>query len=175
MRIRPARVAHKVAIVFTAMFLAGCGFRPLYATNGAAMPPGVSLGKIYVAPIPERVGYQLRNDLLDLFNATGQTEGADYRLKLSLREQNNPVALRADATITRYNYILRAHYDLFHADATQPVKSGDVNAISAYNVATSPYATVIAERDANDRAATDIAHRIRTELAVYFRSAPSTQ
>ena len=175
MRIRRVRETHKAVIVFAAIFLAGCGFRPLYATNGAAMPPGVSLGKIYVEPIPERVGYQLRNDLLDLFNTTGQAEGADYRLKLSLQEQNNPVALRADATITRYNYILRAHYDLFHIGATQPVKSGDVNAISAYNVATSPYATVIAERDANDRAATDIARRIRTELAVYFRGVTSTQ
>ena len=53
------------------------------------------------------------------------------------------------------------------------MKSGDVTALSAYNVASSPYATVVAERDANDRAANDVAERIRTELALYFRHAES--
>jgi len=32
----------------------------------------------------------------------------------------------------------------------------------------SPYATVVADKDAQDRAAQDVAERLRTELAVYF-------
>ena len=149
--------------------LAGCGFHPLYAKNNGATAPGQSLAAIYVEPIPERVGYQLRNDLLDVLNGASQSDGAQYRLKLTYREQKDPVALQPNATTTRYNYRLMAHYELVPAAGTTPIKTGDVNALSAYNVASSPYATVIAERDANDRAATDVAERIRIELAVYFR------
>ena len=57
---------------------------------------------------------------------------------------------------------------------TAPVTSGDVSALAAYNVASSPYATVVAEQDAGDRAAGDIAERMRVELAVFFLAeAPS--
>jgi hypothetical protein len=36
---------------------------------------------------------------------------------------------------------------------------------------TSPYATVTAEKDAQDRAARDVAETIRTEVAVFLRHA----
>ena len=152
------------------LVLAACGFRPLYgAANGGSPAPGLSLAGIYVEPIPERVGYQLRNDLFDGLGSSGRENGAAYRLKLILRERTEGVTLQRDATITRYNYTLIAHYELIPVGAATPIKSGDVSALSAFNVASSPYATVIAERDAADRAAGDIADRIRTELAVYFR------
>lgn len=152
-----------------ALLLGGCGFHPLYAKVDALGAPGESLAAIYVEPIPERIGYQLRNDLLDRLNGAADANGARYRLKLSLREQKDPVALRPNATITRYNYRLFAHYDLVPAGGAAAVRSGDVTSLTAYNVASSPYATVVAERDAADRAASDVAERLRTELAVYFR------
>ncbi len=155
-----------------ALALSACGFQPLYGVgNGGnvATAPGARLASIYVEPIAERVGYQLRNELVDLFRAQTQSEGAAYRLKLVLRERKGGEALQNDASITRYNYTLIARYELTPAGATTPVRTGEVSALSAFNVATSPFATVIAERDASDRAANDIAERLRTELAVYFR------
>jgi len=148
--------------------LAACGFRPLYASGPDGSGPGDSMAVIYVESIPERVGYQLRNHLLDRFGASGRSEGAAYRLKISLQEQTAGVAIRPNASITRYNYTLQARYDLFPNDGSTAVKSGIVSALSAYNVATSPYATVVAEQDASDRAAGDIAERLRVELAVFF-------
>ena len=68
-------------------------------------------------------------------------------------------------------YMYLAHYDLVTKDNAQPVKSGDVTAFAAYNVAAAPYlySTAAAQRDAKNRAANDIAERIRLELAVYLR------
>jgi LPS-assembly lipoprotein len=165
------RRSRRSGAALAALLLCGCGFQPLYATGSSAgVGAGTSLANIYVEPIPERVGYELRNELLDLFGASGQPQGATYRLKLLItQERTEGVALERNATITRYNYRLTAHYELFPASGTTPAKVGDVNALTAYNVASSPYATVIAQRDASDRAARDIAERIRTELAVYFR------
>ena len=154
------------------LLLGACGFQPLYGVNGGIVGPGQTLRSIYIEPIPERVGYELRNHLLDLLDASGEQVNSAYRLKLILREEPpQGVALQQDATITRYNYRLTAHYELFARDGTQPLKTGDISTLTAYNVASSPYATVVAERDAGDRAANDIAERIRTELAVYFHEA----
>jgi LPS-assembly lipoprotein len=56
------------------------------------------------------------------------------------------------------------------------ITKGSESGLSAYNVVTSPYATLTAQQDADTRSAQDIAYRIRTDLAVYFqRDARTTQ
>lgn len=164
-----------IAIV-PGLLLAGCGFQPLYGTIDSKTSVGMALSEVYVDPIPERVGYELRNNLLDLFNATGRADTAAYRLKLYLTGNEDAVVLQPNTAITRYNFTLRAHYDLIPKGGTESVKSGDVTAFAAYNVAAAPflYATVTAQRDAQNRAAGDIAERIRVELAVYLREAAMT-
>jgi LPS-assembly lipoprotein len=154
------------------LLLQGCGFEPLYAdTNPTEGGPGSMLSSIYVEPIPDRIGYELRNDLLDRLDATSSVQNARFRLRLSFTELEEPVVFQPNTSITRYNYTLTAHYDLIAKDDARPVKSGDVTAFAAYNVAASPYlySTVAAQRDAKNRAANDIAERIRLELAVYLR------
>jgi LPS-assembly lipoprotein len=163
----------RLAVLAWALLLSACGFHPLYGNAGLNAGVGSTLANVYVEPIPERVGYELRNELLDLFNATGESSNAAFRLKLSVNESEEAVVLQTNTAITRYNYTLSAHYELIPRDGASAVKSGDVTALSAYNVAAAPflYATVTAERDAKNRAANDIAERIRTQIAVYLRTA----
>jgi LPS-assembly lipoprotein len=153
------------------LLLHGCGFEPLYGNNNGMGPVGSMLSTIYVEPIRDRIGYDLRNDLLDRLDATSSPQNARYRLRLAFSELEEPVVFQPNTSITRYNYTLTAHYDLVAKDASLPLKSGDVTAFAAYNVAASPYlySTVAAQRDAKNRAANDIAERIRIELAVYLR------
>jgi LPS-assembly lipoprotein len=160
-----------IAALVCCFILGGCGFHPLYGRDSVDPQSVTSLSTVYVEPIPDRVGYQLRNDLLDLFNATGEAGNAAYRLRLSLTETEQVVGLQTNTAITRYNYMLTAHYELIPAGRTEPAKMGEVSTLTAYNVAAAPflYATVTAERDAKDRAANDLAELIRTELAVYLR------
>jgi LPS-assembly lipoprotein len=172
MTMRSAANALRFCAALGLLPLAACGFHPLY--GGTATGPGIArtLSEIYVEPIPDRVGYQLRNALLDLFNATGRGDDAAYRLKLTLNEEEQAVALQTNTNITRYNYTLKAHYELIPKGSTDVAKSGDVASLTAYNVAAAPYlyATVAAERDAKERAANEIAERIRIAVAVYLRS-----
>jgi len=160
--------------VFAAVFsvvLAACGFQPLYGDAGAGNNIGNTLSTVYVEQISDRVGYELRNDLLDRLDATGNPSTSRFRLKLFLTEKEDPIVFQPNTNITRYNYTLTAHYDLMPTAGTETVKSGDVTAFAAYNVAASPflYSTVAAQRDAKNRAANEIAERIKTELAVYLR------
>jgi LPS-assembly lipoprotein len=144
--------------------LAGCGFRPLYGDS--KLEP--QLSTIFVEPVAERDGYELRNELINLLGSNGQQAGKIYRLRLILNEANQGVALQNDATITRYNDTLTVTYTLSDAKGAE-VTHGTQSSLSAYNVVASPYSTLSAQQDADKRAAQDIAERIRIDLAAFFR------
>ncbi len=75
--------------------------------------------------------------------------------------------MQNDATITRYNDTLKATYVLLDGAGTQ-VYQGSLQGLSSYNVATSPFATNIAQQDSDLRAADDLAERIRLDVGVFF-------
>ncbi|HTO42114.1 MAG TPA: LPS assembly lipoprotein LptE [Rhizomicrobium sp.] len=147
--------------------LAACGFRPLYGTSGAS--PAV-MASIYVDPIPERTGYELRDSLINLLNS-GAGTSKQYRLKITLKEDRKGIALQNDATITRYNYLTDADYELID-NTGKVVTRGHQSTLAAYNVVASPYATLSAQQDAQNRAAQDLAQRIQLDLGVWFARQP---
>lgn len=161
-----------------ALALAACGFRPLYGRYGANPGAQRIFSSIYVQPIDaERVGYQLRNSLIDLLEASASPADAIYRLEVDLKEARQGVAVQPNASITRYNYTLLARYELIDAKSGKVITKGTQSTLSAYNVlpssATSSYSTKSAREDAQKRAADDIAQHIRLDLGVYFaRNAP---
>jgi LPS-assembly lipoprotein len=153
----------KFSAIALTLVLMGCGFRPLY---GPGLQP--QLAGIYVEPMSDRDGYELRNTLIDLLGSNGVETGKRYRLKVNLTQTSRGVALRNDASITRYNDTLDASYVLTDM-AGDTVITGSQTSLSAYNVAASPYATLAAQRDSSKRAAQDIAQRIQIDLAAWFR------
>ena len=126
------------------------------------------LASIFVEPISEPTGYELRNSLIDLLGSNGEEAGKAYRLTITLTDTNQGVALQNDATITRYNDSLTANYILTDAKGEE-LRHGALTSLSSYNVANSPYATLVARQDSDKRAAQDLAERIGLELGVYFR------
>jgi LPS-assembly lipoprotein len=155
--------------------LSACGFRPLYGRLGADPGAQQIFASVYVEPIDlERVGYELRNSMIDILEARATPQAATYRLQIVLQErqdgaavQNQVVSGLNETTITRYNYTLIANYALTDAKGAVVTK-GVESTLSAYNVVSSPYATLIAQQDAQKRAADDIAYRLRTDLGVFF-------
>jgi len=145
------------------LVLAGCGFHPMY--SGALEP---QLASIYVEPVAERDGYELRNTLIDLLHADGRKAGKHYRLRIVMNESSEGIALQNDATITRYNTTLAATYELYDTRGNLLTK-GVQSELSAYNVVQSPYATLSAQQDSTKRAAQDMAERIHLDLGAWFR------
>ncbi|HEV2563138.1 MAG TPA: LPS assembly lipoprotein LptE [Rhizomicrobium sp.] len=159
----------RLAALGLALMLSACGFRPLYGTYGASPGGQRVFASIYVAPIElERVGYELRNSLIDALEASGNPQGAIYQLNVKLKEHSEGIALNATASVTRYNYTLLANYELIDARKGTVIIKGDESTLSAYNVVTSPYATLVAQQDAQKRAADDIAQHLRIDLGIYF-------
>ena len=153
----------QAAAFFACLLLGACGFHPMY---GKSLAP--QLSSVYVEPIAERDGYELRTSLIDALRSDGDPAGKQYRLKIVLNETSQGIALQNDASITRYNNRLEARFTLsdMHGNV---LTSGTQTELSAYNVVTSPYATLVAEQDSSKRAAQDVAERIHLDLGVWFR------
>jgi len=154
----------RTAVLAMGLVLAGCGFHPIYGRSTL----GPELSSIYVEPIAERDGYELRNTLIDLLQSDGEVAGKAYRLKVTLNETSQGIELQNDTTISRYNNTLNVRYTLTDASGKE-LTSGTEKEMSAYNVVQSPYATLVAAQDSTKRAAQDMAQRIQLELGVWFR------
>jgi len=166
-----------LGLIAIGMLLAGCGFRPLYGSGD--MPKGAmqaDLRSIYVEPISERIGYQMRTRMTDLLDGKGEPAGARYHLRILLSTKAEAIGVQSQTTstgvtqtaITRYNDTIKAEYELMDAKSGATVTKGVETGLSAYNVLSSPYATLTVQQDADRRAAEDIADRIRIDLAVWF-------
>ena len=154
-----------------AALLGACGFRPLYAERGSNPGAQTVFDSIYVDPIEgERIGYEMRNILIDDLKGTAKPGQSVYRLRVKAKQNIEGIAVEPNANITRYNYLLSAHYELSSVRTGAVLKSGDEATLGAYDVVASPYSTLVAQQAAQKRAAEDVAARIQVDLAVFLRS-----
>jgi len=159
-----------------AALLGACGFHPMYSSEPGDNGARQVFASIYVDPIQgEHVGYDLRNSLIDNLSASAKPQTATYRLKVTIDQYLQGIAVANNATVTRYNYTMNANYELSDIRTNKVVKTGIERTLSAYDVVTSPYATLVAQQDAQKRGAKDIAERIQIDLAAYFARHPKQQ
>lgn len=170
----------------TALALAACGFHSLYGQIGSHPGAQAMFATIYLPPIElENAGYALRNDLADLLQAKVRPQGALYDLRVTLTDRRQPIAIQneqvgqlKEVEITRYNYTLIANYQLVDRKTQKVLTKGTESSLSAYDVlpfsfqtAGAPYATFVAQQDAQARTAQDIAEHLRLRLGIYFAQA----
>jgi len=147
--------------------LAACGFQPLYAEREGTSAAD-QLAAIRIEPMPDRSGQMLYNALRNGLNPLGRPASPDYLLRVQLQESAEELAFRTDETATRVNLTLTAAFSLFPAAGKEPVLQGVSRTTTAYNVLTSPYATLTSSEDARARALDDIAREIQARLAVFL-------
>ena len=159
----------------TSMFIVlvliqACGFRPLYGdgTPGSATP---EFALIKVLPIPDRVGQQLRNHLLTAFNPKKRTGRSQFILKTNVNESITSLAVKKSAFATRANLTISANFQLSNSAGSQNIFSSKRSITVSYNILDSEFATLMAEKNARQRAVRELSADIRTQLGVYFSQA----
>jgi LPS-assembly lipoprotein len=158
-----------------ALSTAGCGFHPLYGRMDSNAAGQQTFNSIYVDPIDaERAGFELRDTLIDLVEGADRPEHALYRLHITVKQSIEGTAVQTNASITRYSYMLVANYELSNIHTGAEVTKGTESTVSGYDVVASPYATLVAQQDAQKLGARDIADRIRIDLGVYFARHPGS-
>jgi LPS-assembly lipoprotein len=154
--------------------LGACNFRPLYLAQGADdVPVQNELAAIEIRGLEGRLGYLLRDALLDELNPATADVPPRYVLDVRLSSRARAFGIQLDSTITRYNVALTARFQLREKAANEVLLASMVRRVASYNVSREPYADLIAAQDAERRAAQEVATDIRTLLAVQFARAPA--
>lgn len=148
--------------------LAACGFTPVLGEHGMDARAQDRLAQIEIAPVGGLVGAYLRNNLLDRLGADDKPASPSHRLEVGLSPYLFGSLVEPDASVTRYNYTLRARYRLVDLSNNAVVLEGDTEAMSSYNVVESEYATVVARRAAEERVARVLSDDLSLRLALFF-------
>ncbi|WP_395673693.1 LPS assembly lipoprotein LptE [Phenylobacterium sp.] len=156
-------LAVALAVGLASAGLAGCGFTPLYGDPSVVS----NLAAIDIVASEGRTGYLIRQHLDDAF-AKNRGAAPAYRMDVSVAEARYPRGVRIDNVATRYEYVLEATYRLTSLPSGAQAKRGRVRVALTYDSADQPYASIAAQQDAQDRAASEAARRIQLELAVWL-------
>lgn len=168
-------ILKRFVITMSLLALAGCGFKPIYATpeNGAAALN--QLIAVRQVSAPETVA-PLIDDALERRIVLREGQNPQYDLYIEATERAERLAVQIDATVTRFNYRLTANYTLVDLKTGERLK-GDANAVASYNIVTSQYSTLFAEKTAQEKAARLLAEEIERDILIQLsteRAAPSS-
>jgi LPS-assembly lipoprotein len=160
---------------------AGC-FQPLYGDYSVAGPGGASvlesMKSVDVAPLNtprgtrlDRVGVEVRNDLIFRLTGGGPVGSPTHRLQIDLSSQQQQIIVditsgRADVQ----NYGIDARYRLIDLATGKTVVNSTTFSRVSFDIPGQQqrFAGERGLRDAEDRAAVVIADHIRNRLASYF-------
>ena len=157
------RITTVMALSLVALNLAACGFTPLYATAGVPS----AMAAIEISAPECRTGYLLRESLDDAFGRNLSAMPL-YRLSYTVAELRDPRGLGPDNAASRYELSLKVSYRLTDLATKKDVKDGETVVFITYGAANAPYAGISAQTAGQERAATEVAQRIRTDIAEYL-------
>jgi LPS-assembly lipoprotein len=167
-----------VAVLALAATTAGC-FQPMYAEHTDGTPDlREKLLGVEVPPVDKpngsreaRIGVEIRNALA--FKLYGNATGMPPTHRLVLRFNTGRSSLLVDQNTglpTSENLGIDAQYNLIEIASNKSVMTGTSFARVSYDLPGSyqRFARTRALRDAEDRAAQEIAEKIQTRLAAFF-------
>src|SRR5215208_917297 len=170
--------ARLVAVAALAALTAGC-FQPMYAERSDGTPGlreklmGVELPPVDKpnASREARLGVEIRNALA--FKLYGNATGMPPTHRLVIRFSTGRSSLMIDpatALPSSENYGIDAQYNLIEISSNKSVMTGTTFSRVSYDIPgqLQRFARARAVRDAEDRAAQEIAENIQTRLASFF-------
>jgi LPS-assembly lipoprotein len=151
------------------VFLAGCGWEPLYA-NHETTAGSADLRAIQVAPIPERAGQMLETALRISFNPDNIQTKPAYRLVVTMSKSSQDLGIQSQGLGTRGEVQLYASYQLIEIATNKNVQNGFVRASDSFDIQANGYSTVVAQNDASVRDVEEIRREIVARLTMFMQN-----
>ncbi len=164
------------ALVLSLALAAGCTVRPLY--SDAALQTGSlaggetmksALASVAVKAPTNRVELEVRNHLIFLLGGDGGTPATPkYMVEQSVSSVTTGAAIvqqTVDSEPTARQVTVRSVYTLKAIDTGNIIGKGDLSISSSFDVPRQEFAVLRAERDAQNRAAREVAELLRHSIA----------
>lgn len=164
----------RLLLILPILFVAACGFSPVYGTLGTGSDYGNEdlLTYIQIENIPDREGQILRNELIDRFYRNeGRPLNPQFTLSVvELRENKTDLDITETSDSTRGQIRMDARIILSDRRTGEQLMERKVLAISSYNILGSEYATRVSERNNRENALKNLARQIENHIALYFKN-----
>lgn len=159
------RLFATLAIATAALSLAGCQVRPLYDSTGVTAQ---RLGALSFSEANTRVEQVTRNRLIFLTTGgAGEADVADYDVKLDVTSSVTKLLLIDSSDTARAAQVtVSGTYVLLRKSDNQVLKSGRRAATALVDYSIQEFANTRAVRDAENRAANELAELIRADIAI---------
>jgi LPS-assembly lipoprotein len=165
------RLAPLVTGLVVVATLSACQVRPLYSE---ASGTGTKLAAIGFSDAGDRVGQVVRNQLIFLTSG-GEGEASDpqYQVQLSVSSTYSDILDDEEAVGAQPGrVVVTGTYSLSRASDGQVLKSGSRRATALLDVSRQEFAELRSVRDAENRAARELAEFIRADLAIALAKEP---
>jgi LPS-assembly lipoprotein len=168
----PSRLGRlAAALAFSGvMALSGCQVRPLYATGPAAAGASLLSQPVSVNEVTSRYAQEVRNHLIFLINGgAGEPVNAAYKLELGVAKRVTTVAVitprTGESRGTAGSVVLSSNYVLSDAATGSQAATGSREVSASFDSPRQQFARLRAERDAEDRAARELAEALKLAIA----------
>ena len=155
------------ALISSLVIAGGCQVRPLYATSGKAE---AALKSIEFSAADDRVEQEVRNQLIFLTaGGAGEPAKPEYDVELNVKQRNVDVLLDVSTDQPRAGRIvLVADFTLKRRATGEVLKTGRRSTVALVDYSEQEFAKIRATRDAENRAARELAELVRADLASWF-------
>lgn len=160
------------AVVALAILAAGCQVRPLYLDDvaGGPLSPSPDLAAIVIEEPRTRTEQVLRNELLFRFRGDGGGPTEErYALRILLDVSRDPIAVELEEDLpTAVIVTVSGTFILSEIGTDDTLLTGSSGATATYDFSSQRFANVRARKDAEERAAREMAENIAVRIAAYF-------
>ncbi len=181
---RPGRLRVAAAMVVAAsLALAGCTVQPLYQSSGGLEAPSqgtgiaAQLSQVAIAPVSTREALEVRNHLTFLLGGGSRPSEPLYTLTLGVISSSSAAARiqrSDDDEPTARVVTMASNYVLVDARTGRAISRGLRQTTSSYDVPRQEFAALRAQRDAENRAARELAELLRHALAQDLSRLPAS-
>ena len=159
--------------LFACLAPSACGFKPLYGVDSASHEHGVvrEFAAVEIPAMPDRIGQQLRNLLIDSMHPGGADATYRYRLNVTIKEIDLNIGLQANSTSTRGQVRLTVIYWLTDLESGKILQREILRTSTGYNILLNQFGSVLSADDARQKGLQQLSGDITQRLALYFSSA----
>jgi len=160
----------KVGAALGLLALAGCGFKPVYGEHSAGKSPSAvqQFAAIEIPVMPNHLGQEMRNLLIDSLHPHGADTDYRYRLDVGIAEAVVNLGLQQNSTSTRGQVRLTAKYALIDNSNGKVVLKETLRTSTGYNILINQFSSVLSQDDAETQGLQQIADDMTLHLAMYF-------
>jgi len=162
---KPSKLLRRSVLIGAALLMAGCQARPLYQdTNGETRG---ALAAIAYSEATSRISLETRNRLIFLTGGGDETKTPEYRVDLTVSGGVEGILLdETSDTANSGRAVVMGTYTLKRISDDTVVKTGRRSGVALFDYPRQEFAKLRAVRDAETRAARELAEIIYADLAM---------